>query len=69
LDASLKTSIARLQPKIEETSSREKEEMMRKLKGVGDSMLGWFGLSMDNFQVQQGQGGGYSLNFVNNPKK
>lgn len=43
--------------------------MMRKLKGVGDSMLGWFGLSTDNFQVQQGQGGGYSLNFVNNPKK
>lgn len=69
LESSLKASIERLKPKIEETSAREKEEMMNKLKGVGDSVLGWFGLSTDNFKLQQGQSGGYSLNFVNNPTK
>jgi tetratricopeptide (TPR) repeat protein len=61
---SLRASIKRLQPEIDEVSAREKDEMLGKLKGVGDSVLGWFGLSTDNFQMQKGEGGGYSLNFV-----
>jgi hypothetical protein len=39
------------------------EEVMGKLKDVGNSFLGLFGLSTENFKVQQGQGGGYSINF------
>lgn len=64
MDASLQTAMRRLPAQIDETSAREKDEMMGKLKGIGDSVLGWFGLSTDNFQMQKGEGGGYSLNFV-----
>ena len=39
------------------------DEMLGKMKEVGNSFLGLFGLSTDNFKVQQGQGGGYSIQF------
>lgn len=65
LNTSIHDALRRLPPRIDETSAREKEEMMGKLKGIGDSVLGFFGLSTDNFQLQKqpGEGGGYSLNF------
>lgn len=64
LRRSLLEALARLPGEIETVAAQEKEEMMSKLKGVGDSVLGWFGLSTDNFQMKKGQDGGYSLNFV-----
>lgn len=60
----LQASLQRLPKKIEEVSAKEKEEMMGKLKGIGNNVLGYFGLSTDNFQMQKQEGGGYSLNFV-----
>jgi len=38
--------------------------MVDKLKTMGNKVLGYFGLSTDNFQFQQQEGGGYSVNFV-----
>lgn len=64
LQPSLDAALARIPPKIASTSEREKEEMIGKLKGVGDSVLGYFGLSTNNFQFKKGEGGGYNLNFV-----
>lgn len=64
LQSSITSALQRIPPKITITSEREKEEMMGKLKGLGDSVLGYFGLSTNNFQFQKGDGGGYNLNFV-----
>lgn len=40
-----------------------KEETMGKLKDLGNSLLGNFGLSMDNFNATQGPDGNYSISF------
>ncbi|RUS35285.1 hypothetical protein BC938DRAFT_473158, partial [Jimgerdemannia flammicorona] len=60
----------RLPPLLKERMEKEKEEMLGKLKDLGNTLLGKFGLSTDNFQMKQDPGSGsYSMNFVNNPKK
>jgi hypothetical protein len=59
------TGAARLRRAIAERDEKLKEEMMGKLKGLGNTLLGKFGLSLDNFKVNQTEpGGGYSINFV-----
>lgn len=57
-----------LAPRVEAARKREMDEMMSKFKGLGNSILGKFGLSTDNFQFTPNGAGGYSLNFVNDPK-
>lgn len=37
--------------------------MLGKLKDLGDSILGKFGLSTNNFKFDQQEGGGYSMRF------
>jgi tetratricopeptide (TPR) repeat protein len=41
-------------------------EMLGKLKDVGNSILGKFGLSLDNFQMTPNGQGGYSIQYNNN---
>lgn len=41
----------------------EKEEMMGKLKDMGNTILGKFGLSLDNFQTQKNENGSYNISF------
>ncbi|KAN0059673.1 hypothetical protein ACQY0O_008245 [Thecaphora frezii] len=57
-------AIRDLQPRIEQQAEQEKQEMINKLKGVGNSFLGMFGLSTDNFRLVKGENGGYSMSFV-----
>jgi tetratricopeptide (TPR) repeat protein len=57
-------AVKRLEPLVEEAAKKEKDEMIQKLKRLGDSVLGNFGLSTNNFKFTQQPGGGYSMNFV-----
>ena len=43
-------------------------EMLGKLKDMGNSILGKFGMSLDNFQMTPNGQGGYSIQYNNNKK-
>ncbi|GAB2267480.1 hypothetical protein Dimus_002463 [Dionaea muscipula] len=57
-------SIARLEPLAREKMEKMKEEMIGKLKEMGNSILGRFGMSVDNFKtVKDPNTGSYSVSF------
>lgn len=59
----VRQALVTLPPQVEKAKEKEVGEMMAKLKDLGNGILKPFGLSTDMFKVQQGEGGGYSLNF------
>ncbi|KAN0128383.1 TPR-like protein [Lactarius tabidus] len=61
--AEVNRSLRLLGPRIEEAQKREVGEVVDKLKDLGNSVLGRFGLSTDNFKFEPNGQGGYSLNF------
>lgn len=71
IDPTIKTAVAahaRVKKIVEERQEKMKAEMMDKLKGFGNTILGKFGLSTDNFQmVQDPATGSYNINFSQNP--
>jgi len=53
-----------LPPRLEEAKHREMEEMMGKLKDLGNGILKPFGLSTTNFNfIKDKNTGGYSMQF------
>lgn len=55
---------AALQATVTERQEKLKEEMLGKLKGFGNTILGKFGLSTDNFKMDQDPStGGYNISF------
>jgi len=61
------TAAARLRPLVEARREALKEEMLGTLKGLGDALLGNFGLSTKNFKAEKDATGAYSVRFVRNP--
>ncbi|KAJ7592958.1 TPR-like protein [Mycena floridula] len=59
----IERTISRLKPRAEAAQKKETAEMMGKLKNLGNSLLGNFGLSTDNFKFEPNGQGGYSMNF------
>ncbi|KAL5773009.1 hypothetical protein ACOSP7_012625 [Xanthoceras sorbifolium] len=57
-------TIIRLEPLAAEKREKMKEEMITKLKDMGNSLLGRFGMSVDNFKaVKDPNTGSYSISF------
>ncbi|KAJ3555545.1 hypothetical protein NM688_g2517 [Phlebia brevispora] len=60
----IRRTLQAIKPRLEAAQKRETAEMVDKLKGLGNNLLGHFGLSTDNFQFVPNGQGGYSMNFV-----
>mmetsp|Transcript_26661 Transcript_26661/g.44592 ORF Transcript_26661/g.44592 Transcript_26661/m.44592 type:complete len:258 (+) Transcript_26661:33-806(+) len=61
--------VRRLERDVAEEREKEKEEMLGKLKDLGNMFLGKFGLSTDNFKVNKDSGSGsYNISFSQNSK-
>lgn len=57
-------AMVRLPPMINERNERLKNEMVGKLKDLGDMFLKPFGLSTNNFRMEQNpETGSYSINY------
>ena len=48
---------------MDEINEKKKEEVIDGLKNIGNSVLGYFGMSLDNFKLEQGANGGYNISF------
>ncbi|CAA7266620.1 unnamed protein product [Cyclocybe aegerita] len=59
----IRRKLQHFKPRVEAAQKKETDEMLSKLKGLGNSILGNFGLSTDNFKFEPNGQGGYSMNF------
>ncbi|GAA5953530.1 hypothetical protein JCM3765_005064 [Sporobolomyces pararoseus] len=63
LSQQIKLAQSRIPKAIEIQQQKEKDEVLGKLKNLGNTVLGKFGFSLDNFKMQEQPGGGYSMSF------
>ncbi|WRT63859.1 uncharacterized protein IL334_000784 [Kwoniella shivajii] len=63
LNPSIRRSLTNLPERIKVEEKKQMDEMMGKLKDLGNSLLGNFGLSTDNFKFEKQDNGGWGMNF------
>ncbi|GAA5927764.1 uncharacterized protein JCM15063_005989 [Sporobolomyces koalae] len=63
LSRQVKEAQTRLPKLIEVQQQKEKDEVLGKLKNLGNTVLGKFGFSLDQFKMTEQPGGGYSMSF------
>ncbi|GAA5975214.1 hypothetical protein JCM5350_000188 [Sporobolomyces pararoseus] len=63
LSQQIKLAQSRIPKAIDIQQQKEKDEVLDKLKNLGNTVLGKFGFSLDNFKMQEQPGGGYSMSF------
>jgi hypothetical protein len=61
IKAQAKAAIGRIPSRLDMRKKQETDEMLGKLKDLGNSFLGRFGLSTDSFVMTPNEGGGYGL--------
>ncbi|KZT52504.1 TPR-like protein [Calocera cornea HHB12733] len=59
----VRTTLAQITPEADAAAQREKDAMLGKLKELGNTVLGRFGLSTDNFRLEPDGKGGYGMSF------
>ncbi|BGP31371.1 hypothetical protein JCM10296v2_003135 [Rhodotorula toruloides] len=59
----IKAAQRRLPDKVRVQQDKEKDEVIGKLKDLGNTLLGKVGLSTDNFKFVEQPGGGHSISF------
>ena len=47
--------------RIKVQQEKDKEELMGMARNAGNTVLGWFGMSMDNIKFDEQPGGGYGV--------
>ncbi|WVW81775.1 hypothetical protein I302_103772 [Kwoniella bestiolae CBS 10118] len=60
---SIRKSLIYLPEQIKVEEKKQMDEMMGKLKDLGNSLLGNFGLSTDNFKFEKQENGGWGMQF------
>ena len=58
-----KGKIVEIEKKVAELTEKRKNEVFDSLKKLGNGILGHFGMSLDNFKMEQNQGGSYNISF------
>ncbi|CDR97984.1 -Tetratricopeptide repeat protein 1 [Babesia bigemina] len=66
IEPQYRDKVCKLKVAAEKEFAKEKDEMMGKLKDLGNTLLGKIGLSLDNFKVNKDENtGSYNIQFQN----
>jgi len=56
-------NLYKLTKKVEADREKKKEEVLGNLKDLGNTLLGKFGFSLDNFKMEKNESGSYNIQF------